>query len=474
MSLSVADNVEAGDQFVLAKGDSRQYRAASQKTMLTWIKTYFVSPDPVTQVFTPTDGATIPMAQNGTSTWLLIKPQGAIPSLNISFPSSEVAVDGQLVECSITYAVTTLAITSAGLTVSGAPTTIGNDGYFRMKFNAASNTWYMAGVLVPATPTPADPQDAAEVPLDPASLVVASATNVQDFADGVDHALLKDRGTGVSTSYVSTVAVGGTTFAQPEVFGEINSDQGYFDIHGTGATGITVNDLSASSTFVYYDNTGALRQQTTIPTRQDWSRKIFTMRIGVNTVTNTIIGFEYLNNPIGHYANSIRDIYDYLLAQGISFKKGQAISGRADLGFDVAAGSLLEFGGTGDINNPNIRPFDAVANTAYNLMSRTALVSSETNLVKFWDNAGTITALGSTTWVGHRVYRFSSSNFAIQYGQGNYANITLAKAGVPLESYAVNPALEDATFFGWWYLESTATTTNNIAVAEFVPYKIGI
>jgi hypothetical protein len=309
--------------------------------------------------------------------------------------------------------------------------------------------------------------------VDNSSLVVVDETNLQSWIDGVDGALYKARGTGVTTSYVSTAAAGGTTFDQPAVSGEISGDQGYFAVSYAGATGVTVADLSSSSTYVYIDNAGALQQQTTVPNRQDKTRKIFTMRIGVDNVAETIINFEYYNNPIGHYTNSMRDLYEYLLIQGVPFKKDQLITGRSDLGFDVSAGSLLEFGGTGDIFNPNIKSFDAVANTAYNLMSRTALVSSETNLQKFWDNAGTITALGSTTLVGHRLYRFSSGNFAMQYGQGNYANMTLAKAGILTEEYVINPDLKNATFFGWWIIESTATVTNGTTLTDFVEYTLG-
>ena len=310
---------------------------------------------------------------------------------------------------------------------------------------------------------------------DDTDFIVADETDAQLWADKIDAAVLKTRGTGVTSTYVSTVSIGGTTFAQPAVKAEIQSDEGYFSINYAGATGITVSNLAATSTYVYLDNTGALQQQTSIPTRQDWSRKVFTMRIAVNTSTNQIINFEYLNNPIGHYANSIRDLYTYLLAQGVPFKIGQVITGRADnLGFNIGAGSLMEFGGTGDINNANIKSFDAVSNVTYSLLSRTATVGTDTNLVKFWDNAGTITALGSTTCVGHRVYRFSSGGVAIQYGQGNYANMTLAKTGSRLEEYVLNPVLEDATFMGWWLLEETATVTSGTADAEFVEYVIGI
>jgi hypothetical protein len=358
--------------------------------------------------------------------------------------------------------------TAAGTTMSRTVTESSNS-------DAALNLTGSAVVYVTATAADFLPP-AANVTLDDTGLIVADATDMQDFANKADAALLRARGTGFTTTYVSTVSVGGTTFAQPAVSGEIHSDQGYFAISYAGATGITVATLSSASTYVYIDNAGNLQQQTSTPTRQDWSRKMFTMRIAVDTVAETIIAFEYLNNPIGHYANSIRDIYQALIAQGIPFKVGQIITGRAgDLGFDVGSGTITEFGGTGDINNANVLSLDAAANVTYSLLSRTAIVGDETNLVKFWDNAGTITALGSTTVVGHRLYRFSNGNFAMQYGQGNYANMTLARAGVLLEDYELNSRLLNATFFGWWLLEETATNTlGTDNLTDFREYTIGV
>jgi hypothetical protein len=312
--------------------------------------------------------------------------------------------------------------------------------------------------------------------LDDTSLVVSDTTNLQTFAEGVDSALLRARGTGFTSTYVSTVTVGGTTFAQPAVNGEIHSDQGYFAIAYAGATGITVATLTSPSTYVYIDNAGNLQQQTSTPTRQDWSRKMFTMRIAVDTSAETIIGFEYLGNPIGHYANSIRDLYKALLEQGVPFKGGQTITGRAaDLGFDVSAGTLMEFGGTGNIDNANVLSIDAVANAEYTLIERTgAGTTGQTNLVKSWDNAGSITVLGSGTFVAHRVYRFSNGTFVIQYGQGNYANIVLARAGLLIEDYVLNERLTNATFFGWWIVGETATNTGGTTLTEFREYTIGV
>jgi hypothetical protein len=313
--------------------------------------------------------------------------------------------------------------------------------------------------------------------LDDTSLVVSDTTNLQTFAEGVDAALLRARGTGFTSSYTTaTAAAGGTTFAQPAVNGEIHSDQGYFAIAYAGATGVTVATLSAPSTYVYIDNAGNLQQQTSTPTRQDWARKMFTMRIAVDTVAETILGFEFLGNPIGHYANSDRDIFNALLAQGVPFKGGQIITGRAgDLGFDVGAGTIMEYGGTGDINNPNLISLAAVANATYDLLERVDIAAeNQTNLVQSWDNAGTITVLGSGTFVAHRLYRFSNGQFAIQYGQGNYANIVLARAGLLIENYVLNERLTNATFFGWWILGETATNTGGTTLTEFSEYTIGV
>ena len=289
---------------------------------------------------------------------------------------------------------------------------------------------------------------------------------------------MKARGTGVSETYVSSVVVGGTTFNQQEIVGEINGITGYFKVQYPAVTNVTVSDLTNPSTYVYIDNAGTLQQQTDEPTREDFVNKVFTMRIAVNLATNKILDFEYLNNPIGHYANSLRDVYTFLLAQGVPFKKGQIITGRfTDLGFDISAGGLLEYGGTGDIFNPNIISFDLVQRTPFFLATRTAFdAGGNFDLPKFWDNNGVLTALGSTTFVGHRIYRFSNGNVILQYGQGNYANIVLARAGVILEDYELNPALKNSTFFGWWFIEDTATNTGGAApvVTEFKEYTLGI
>jgi hypothetical protein len=62
----------------------------------------------------------------------------------------------------------------------------------------------------------------------------------------------------------------------------------------------------------------------------------------------------------------------------------------------------------------------------------------------------------------------------MQYGQDNYNSMILAQSGVLLEDYILNPRLENATFFGWWFVDSTATNTIGTTLTDFLEYNIGI
>jgi hypothetical protein len=327
---------------------------------------------------------------------------------------------------------------------------------------------------VPAL-NPTHAHSVANMTLDDTNLVVAKSTNVQSWIEEADAALYRARGTGVTTTYACTVTIAGTTFNHGAVAGEISGDLGFAAPSYAGATGITLTDLTAISTYVYVDSAGALQQQTTQPTRQDWTRKMFTMRIAVDTTTNQIINFVYLNNPIGHYANSMRDMYEILREQGISWKKGLAITGRADLLFDIGAGQLFEFGGTGDIFNPHLKNFDAETGPTFTVLSRSAILSDETELPLTWDNgSGSSIIIPSTEVVAHRLYRFSSGQIALQEAQYSHGNMAAALVAVPNEAYVLNPRLENAVLLGWWCVLSNASATNNTAQAVFKKYIIGV
>jgi len=284
------------------------------------------------------------------------------------------------------------------------------------------------------------------------------------------------RGTGISSSFTVSAANGGTVFTLSSLKFEISSDEGYLANNPSQKLNITVENLNANSTFVYYNKDGDLAQQTTYPTIVDFVRKAFVARIVIDVNVNEIVGFEYFYNPLGQYSNLIRTVIDYVKEAGVPLKKGLTVTGKNNsLGFGIGAGSLLRFGGTGNSLEPSTPSFADNPNVSFVLADRNSADSGGNTLIpKFWDNNGVITALGSTTVSGARVYFFNSGVIGLQYGQGNYANMTLAKAGVKLEEYVVNPLATNATFLGWWLIESTATRSAGTENAQFVEYTIGV
>ena len=148
-----------------------------------------------------------------------------------------------------------LAVNSAigaALSASNAATSASNiSGSVTQAANSATASANSATTSAGSAVTSANSATASSTSKDEAA---ASAVSAANSAAEAASAVFGDRGTGVTTSYVSTVAVGGTTFAQPTVTGEINSDEGYFAVTYAGATGITVTTLTSASTYVYIDN----------------------------------------------------------------------------------------------------------------------------------------------------------------------------------------------------------------------------
>jgi hypothetical protein len=75
--------------------------------------------------------------------WLLLTPTGALASGTIAMPASP--IDRQTVEVSSTQTVTSMAVTGNGKGITGQPSTIAANGFFRMRYDAVMQSWYRIG-----------------------------------------------------------------------------------------------------------------------------------------------------------------------------------------------------------------------------------------------------------------------------------------------------------------------------------------
>jgi len=98
---------------------------------------------PVQQFYAPSAtgfSVTIAPATAGEWVWLILTPVAGYAAGTIVMPAAP--VDGQEVVVNTTQSVTTLTVSGNGATVTGAPSTLAANAFFRMKYCAVLSTWY--------------------------------------------------------------------------------------------------------------------------------------------------------------------------------------------------------------------------------------------------------------------------------------------------------------------------------------------
>ena len=150
--LSVISTISAGDLvpiFVQSQGDTY---AGAMTTLAAFIQTLITSTDnKVTQYAAPSatafnvviNGSGLP-AYNS-SVWLVLTPTGTLAAGTITLPPVATAADKQEVLVNSTQAVTALTIAGNGATVTGAPTTLAANSFFKLRFEGVTDTWYRVG-----------------------------------------------------------------------------------------------------------------------------------------------------------------------------------------------------------------------------------------------------------------------------------------------------------------------------------------
>lgn len=144
--LQSVDSPNGSDLLPLYSQSNGDARKLSLTNLLTWIKNNFTSPEYIKQTAAPNgSGFTVYMDDNANNQWLVMQPVAGYATGTIVLPDYTTATDGQeLIVCS-SQAVTTLTINAGGATVVGAPTAFTAGGYFRLRYDNLSTTWFRVG-----------------------------------------------------------------------------------------------------------------------------------------------------------------------------------------------------------------------------------------------------------------------------------------------------------------------------------------
>ena len=145
--LPLVSQASLGDQLAVYTPNNGDARRMSLNTLLAFFQQQFAAPTLATNIYTPTTGFSIgvptPVSQQQ---WMLLQPAGTLASGTITLPLNTITPDGTEVLITSTQIITTLTVGLNGASNAfGAPTTLAANGFARLRFVQAQNSWYRIG-----------------------------------------------------------------------------------------------------------------------------------------------------------------------------------------------------------------------------------------------------------------------------------------------------------------------------------------
>lgn len=146
--LTRTDTVSAGDIVAVFVQNDGDPRGAAMSVLQEFMQANlnFQTEEFTTQYGSPSStGFSVTILNGPDNVHLILTPTGGFAAGTIVLPAVANAVDKQEFLLNCTQAVTTLTINGNGATVTGAPTTLAANAFFRLKYDLLSNVWFRVG-----------------------------------------------------------------------------------------------------------------------------------------------------------------------------------------------------------------------------------------------------------------------------------------------------------------------------------------
>lgn len=145
--LSAVDQVQSSDQVPIYSSENGDARKASLATLKTFLQQGLTAADDkITQYSAPSaTGFSVQIQDGPDSIWLVLTPTAGFAAGTVVLPAVANCVDRQEILVNCTQAITALTINGNGATVTGAPTALSANNFFRLRFDAVTDTWYRVG-----------------------------------------------------------------------------------------------------------------------------------------------------------------------------------------------------------------------------------------------------------------------------------------------------------------------------------------
>lgn len=141
--LSSLDSISLGDLIAVWATNNGDTRKASMSLLLSFMQDNLSIPGTLSTQYAAPSATGFAVTVGAANTWLLLTPTATFAAGTIVLPST--ADDKSEVSVNCTQIVSSLAVSAGGTTVTGAPTSLAANGFFTMRFDAATRAWYRVG-----------------------------------------------------------------------------------------------------------------------------------------------------------------------------------------------------------------------------------------------------------------------------------------------------------------------------------------
>src|SRR4030042_1079699 len=142
--LSGLSQLSSGDLLPIYVPNNGDARKVSVGQLLAFFQQQFAAPTLATQLATPGTGFNVAIqTQVREQQWLILQPAGTLATGTVTLPLNTQTPDGTEVLVTTTQIITTFTLALNGAANAyGAPTTLAANGSFRVRYYAATNSWY--------------------------------------------------------------------------------------------------------------------------------------------------------------------------------------------------------------------------------------------------------------------------------------------------------------------------------------------
>lgn len=147
--LNITDKIGDCDSVVIWSANNQDFRGVPVELLVEKIKEdlpqHVEYPRMHIQHFNPTINFTLDIENSEVGTYLILNPVSGLSTGSIKLPERYSVQDAQEVAVACSQQIATLSVDGNGALVIGAPNALAASGFFKLKYDKLSNTWYRVG-----------------------------------------------------------------------------------------------------------------------------------------------------------------------------------------------------------------------------------------------------------------------------------------------------------------------------------------